>query len=52
ANGYRVESADSLIPLLDHCVSNSGVHVIDCPVDYSDNDRILNIDLRERSAAV
>ncbi|WP_244215081.1 thiamine pyrophosphate-dependent enzyme, partial [Pseudomonas sichuanensis] len=52
ANGYRVESADSLSPLLDHCVSNPGVHVIDCPIDYSDNDRILNIDIRERSAAV
>ncbi|MNQ53056.1 Acetolactate synthase [compost metagenome] len=52
ANGYRVESADSLLPLLDHCIANPGVHVIDCPVDYSENDRILNSELRERALAV
>ena len=28
------------------------VHVIDCPVDYSENDRILNVELRERALAV
>jgi acetolactate synthase-1/2/3 large subunit len=28
------------------------VHVIDCPVDYSENDRILNMELRQRSAAI
>ncbi|MFG0546339.1 hypothetical protein ACF8FG_24660, partial [Pseudomonas sp. YQ_6] len=26
--------------------------VIDCPVDYSENDRILNSELRERALAV
>ncbi|WP_428997965.1 hypothetical protein, partial [Pseudomonas aeruginosa] len=24
----------------------------DCPVDYSENDRILNVELRERALAV
>jgi acetolactate synthase-1/2/3 large subunit len=47
-----VESADSLLPLLDHCIANPGVHVIDCPVDYSENDRILNSELRERALAI
>ncbi|MBF8756676.1 hypothetical protein, partial [Pseudomonas guariconensis] len=46
------ESAEGLLPLLEHCIKTPGVHVIDCPVDYSENDRILNVDLRERSAAV
>ena len=27
-----------------------GVHLIDCPVDYSENDRILNKDIKELSA--
>jgi len=31
------------------CISNPGVHVIDCPVDYSENDRILNTELRARA---
>ncbi|MCY1417370.1 Acetolactate synthase [compost metagenome] len=52
AHGYRVESADALLPLLDHCIANPGVHVIDCPVDYSENDRILNSELRERALAI
>ncbi|BAW21381.1 hypothetical protein PPUJ13061_50100 [Pseudomonas putida] len=52
AHGYRVESADALLPLLDHCIVNPGVHVIDCPVDYSENDRILNSELRERALAI
>ncbi|MGF6423070.1 acetolactate synthase-1/2/3 large subunit [Lelliottia sp. 489] len=52
ANGYRVESAGALLPLLEHCVKTPGVHVIDCPVDYGENDRILNDELRARSLAV
>jgi len=38
--------------LLDHCISNLGVHVIDCPVDYSENDHILNSELRARALEV
>ena len=25
--------------LLEHCLDTPGVHLIDCPVDYADNDR-------------
>jgi acetolactate synthase I/II/III large subunit len=28
------------------------VHLVDCPIDYSDNDRILNKEIRKLSAAV
>ncbi|MBF6029833.1 acetolactate synthase large subunit [Pseudomonas sp. P115] len=52
AQGHRVESAEGFLPLLEHCISTPGVHVIDCPVDYSENDRILNSELRERALAV
>lgn len=47
ANGHRVETAEGLLPLLEHCIKPLGVHVIDCTVDYSENDRILNAELRE-----
>ena len=50
ANGYRVESASHLPELLQHTLSTPGVHLIDCPVDYADNDRILNRDIKELSA--
>jgi acetolactate synthase-1/2/3 large subunit len=52
AMGHRVESAEALLPLLSWCQKNPGVHVIDCPVDYSENDSILNHELKKRSAAV
>jgi acetolactate synthase-1/2/3 large subunit len=52
AQGHRVESAAGFLPLLQGCLSTPGVHVIDCPVDYSENDQILNTELRTRSAQV
>lgn len=52
ANGHRVESAEGLLPLMEHCHSTPGVHVIDCPIDYSDNDRILNNEIQERAAKI
>ncbi len=52
ASGHRIESADNLRETLDHCTSTDGVHLIDCPVDYSENDEILNIKIKELSAKV
>jgi Thiamine pyrophosphate-requiring enzymes [acetolactate synthase, pyruvate dehydrogenase (cytochrome), glyoxylate carboligase, phosphonopyruvate decarboxylase] len=52
ANGYRVESASHLRELLAQCRDAPGVHVIDCPVDYSENDRILNTEIRELSRSL
>ncbi len=50
AHGHRVTGADMLPGLLQHCLDTPGVHVIDCPVDYSDNDLILNKQIKELSA--
>jgi acetolactate synthase-1/2/3 large subunit len=50
AKGHRVESADQLLPLLKHCQEEPGVHLIDMPVDYSENDHILNIEIKRLSA--
>jgi len=52
AVGHRVESAAHLGELLAHCRDTPGVHLIDCPVDYSENDQILNRDIKELSKAV
>lgn len=52
ANGYRVESAAHLNELLTHCRDTPGVHLIECPVDYSENDRILNIEIKQLSKAL
>jgi acetolactate synthase I/II/III large subunit len=50
AHGHRVKSAAHLPELLKHTLSTPGVHLIDCAVDYSDNDQILNKDIKELSA--
>jgi acetolactate synthase-1/2/3 large subunit len=50
ANGYRVENAEALPDLLAQCLDTPGVNLIDCPVDYSENDRILNKEIKELSA--
>ena len=52
AHGHRVESSEGLRPLLDKCLATPGVHLIDCPVDYSENDRILNEEIKKESAAI
>ncbi|PHR11918.1 MAG: acetolactate synthase large subunit [Sphingopyxis sp.] len=52
ANGHRVTSAQDLKETIDKCLNSEGVHLIDCPVDYSDNDRILNHEIKELSAKV
>lgn len=49
AHGHRVQSAEHLQELLAHTRDTPGVHLIDCPVDYSENDQILNHDIKELS---
>jgi acetolactate synthase-1/2/3 large subunit len=52
AIGHRVESAAHLKELLAHCRDTPGVHLIDCPVAYSENDQILNKDIKVLSKAL
>jgi acetolactate synthase-1/2/3 large subunit len=52
ANGYRIEAASELLPLMKRCQQEPGVHLIDLPVDYSENDQILNEDIRTLSAKI
>ena len=37
ARGYRIESADDLLPTLKKALADSAVSIIDCPVDYGEN---------------
>jgi len=52
ASGHRIKGVEELEPLLGKCLDEGGVHLIDLPVDYSDNDRILNQELPERSRKI
>jgi len=37
ANGYRIESADELAPVLRTALNSDSLSIIDCPVDASEN---------------
>ena len=52
AEGHRVTSAAELLPLLSRCLDSPGVHLVEIPVDYSENDRILNHEIKERSSQI
>ncbi len=49
ALGHRPGSAAELRPLLEHCLETPGVHLVDVAVDYSDNHRILNREIKDNS---
>jgi len=50
--GHRPRSTAEFAPLLQECLDTPGVHLIDVPIDYSDNDRVLNHEIRELSGAI
>ncbi len=41
AYGVRVEATDDFAPILKDCLSRKGVNLIELPVDYSENERVL-----------
>ncbi len=49
ARGWRVDATDALMPIVQECLDTPGVHVVDCPVDYSMNDETLNRTIRKLS---
>lgn len=49
AHGHRPKSASEFLPMLQKALDSPGVHLIDTPVDYSDNHRVLNKEVRELS---
>ncbi|HUG66535.1 MAG TPA: acetolactate synthase large subunit [Pirellulaceae bacterium] len=52
ASGHRLRSANELVSMIRTCFEQRGVHVIDVPVDYSENDRILHHEIRELSQQI
>ncbi len=43
AKGVRIEKADQLLPALKEAIQANTVTIIDCPVDYSENDRLTEL---------
>ncbi len=49
AKEYRISKTEDLIPQILSCQKEHGVHVIEAPMDYSENDAVLNKQLREKT---
>ena len=45
ASGHRISSVDNFFEVLQNCFKEGGVHLIDLPVDYSENVKYLITDL-------
>lgn len=52
AFGHRVAATAELRPLLEHCTTTPGVHIIDLPVDYSENAKVLTQELLEKACII
>ena len=51
AKGTRVTSTDELIPALENAFKGGGVHLVNVPVDYTENTRVLINELRAANVA-
>ncbi len=49
ANGYRVTRAGELVELLSGCLQQPGLHLIEVPVDYSQNEKVFFQELRDKT---
>jgi acetolactate synthase-1/2/3 large subunit len=52
AHGEKVAAVGDLVPSLEKAFATGGVHVVAVPIDYSENERVLVKELRERFSAV
>ena len=52
AQGSRVTAVEDLAPTLEAAFSGGGVHLVEVPIDYSENTRVLVDELRNRKAGV
>ena len=52
ATGSRVSAVEDLVPTLEAAFAGGGVHLVDVPIDYSENTRVLVDELRNHTPDV
>jgi acetolactate synthase-1/2/3 large subunit len=52
AKGTRVDDIGKFKQALEDAFSGGGVHLVNVPIDYSENERVLVKELRERLPAI
>jgi acetolactate synthase-1/2/3 large subunit len=50
--GHRVERTEDLVPTFEKAFEAGGVHLIDLPVDYSENQRVLIDELAAKACLI
>lgn len=49
AKGHRINKTDDFVPILKACFQEEGVHVVEAPIDYSENQRVLIDELSKQA---
>ncbi len=52
AKGSRLTAVEQLVPMLEAAFAAGGVHLLDVPIDYSENTRVLVDELRNKTPGV
>lgn len=52
AHGVRINKAEEFLPVLEECLNSKGVHLIDLPVDYSENEAVLTEQMKTRTCLI
>ncbi len=52
ASGYRVGKQGELSEILENCLQTPGVHLIELPVDYAENESVLTEELRAKTCLI
>jgi acetolactate synthase-1/2/3 large subunit len=48
AMGHRIEHTEDIVSTFEQAFTSGGVHIVDVPMDYSENKRVLIDELREK----
>jgi len=52
AKGHRVSSSESFLPLLEKCYVEGGVHLVEVPINYAENKRVLIDELSQKTCLI
>ncbi|CUK20068.1 Acetolactate synthase [Ruegeria denitrificans] len=52
ATGHRIERTEDLVPVFERAFAAGGVHLVDLPVDYSENQRVLIDELAAKACLI
>jgi len=52
AHATRIENSNDLVPALKSCFEKGGVHVVEVPIDYRENQRVLIDELSNRAPII